>query len=59
MSADYPCDGCDTATRARESPSAAIVARHGPDLDRRIRAFALEHGIDYTSAFERVGASAA
>jgi phage I-like protein len=29
------------------------------DLDRRIHAFALEHGIDYTSAFERVVASAA
>jgi hypothetical protein len=47
--------------------AAPIPSRRAPegvdarsfDLDRRIHAFAVKHGIDYASAFERVVASAA
>jgi hypothetical protein len=43
--------------RSRRAPEG--VDARSFDLDRRIHAFAVEHGIDYTSAFERVVVSAA
>jgi hypothetical protein len=43
--------------RSRRAPDGVDARRF--DLDQRIHAYALEHGIDYSTAFDRVVVSAA